>query len=59
MTITLLINGGTGLSFDGAAVHVTGMAVDLRPNAVITGAAAADGKANTYQGIRPRGPEPA
>jgi hypothetical protein len=65
VTITTLGYRGTGLSFDGAAVcvrgsHVTGM----RTDAVIANAAGAadpttDKTATTFQGIRPRRPEPA
>lgn len=60
MTITPLCYGGTGLSFDETAVHVTGMFVGVRPNAVLANVAAvADGTASKTQGIRPRRPEPA
>jgi hypothetical protein len=60
VTITPLCYGGTGLSFDETAVHTTGMFVGVRPDAVITNAAAvADGTATKTQGIRPRRPEPA
>ena len=59
MTITQLSICGTGLSFDRTAPHATGALVDMRPNAVVAAAAVANGKASTYQGNRPRGPEPA